>query len=1178
MLSVGPRMVGRNMTATVVSTREKPRLGRLDQIPSLPPHPFARRVEFDTCRDHLLRHDRRAVVITSPPETGSMSLESASMLRGAGGAGKSVLAAMLARDESIRRRFPDGIYWVAAGQGRSGTEAKAILLQADLAKRLGSPMTVATPHLGKHHLTKLLAHRACLVILDDIRDTIDARRLDVIDRHSASRILITTREGSAAADLEAIEVPLNSLSDEDSAAFLSEWNYRSDVTDIHLQEIASEFGRRPLALAILGALANGGLSWKEIVKRFHLAEHSVMDGNDSDECRRSIGLAIDTLKKAHPTIVDRYQALAVFPSNVRIPESVVAMYWEAMSNQGPRESRRDLELLARLQLLTLEESQSGVYVMLDNIRHDYVVATHPGLTRANHLLVEAYRGAILKGWETGPDDGYFFQHFTEHLRGSGSHHVVRSLLLNPDWMTAKLRAAGIVPLIADYEPFATDKVFAQVQGALRLSAAILERDPSLLRGQLQGRLEGVLSKEILQQLEHSDDNVVWLRSLAPSLTAPGGPLIRTLDGHHASVRTVVLTPDGKHALSASNDTTLRLWNVETGKTVRELRGHANVANAVTLSPDGKYALSASDDHTLRLWKLSAGETVHELIGHTGIVSAAVFTPDAHHAVSASWDHTLRLWNLGTGGTVSTMRGHADIVTAVVILPDGKRALSASWDHTLRIWDLATGESVGILRGHTGRLTAVVITPDGKHALSASWDHTLRLWDLATGETVREFRGHTQLVTAVAVTPDGKRAISASHDQSLRLWDLGTGETIHELRGHSALVNAVALTHDGQRAVSASWDQTLRVWNLATGKSEGELQGHTHLVNSVTLSVDGGHAFSTSWDQTLQHWEIGASQAARDAQGRIHSVNAATLSPDGTRVLTASFDHTLHYWNLATGKTLRELKGHTNLVTAIVISRDGNHAVSASWDQTLRLWDLASGKTIRELRGHNGWITSVALTPDGTQALSASNDKTLRLWDLASGRTVREFRGHTDLVNAVALSNHGTRAISTSWDHTLRLWDLETGRSLREIAGHAFLTAVALTPDGKHALTASNDHSPRLWNIQTGETVRELKGHTNLINAVALTPDGKNALTASDDHTLRLWNLTTGMHITSFAADSPVMNCGISADGSTFIARDSAGRVHLLRQEVNHPLNGLREEKITRDSALYASTNSTNPLA
>ena len=61
-----------------------------------------------------------------------------------GGAGKSVLAIAVARDERIRRRFTDGIFWVTVGQDNAGTEAKAMAMQADLASRLGCPLGVAT--------------------------------------------------------------------------------------------------------------------------------------------------------------------------------------------------------------------------------------------------------------------------------------------------------------------------------------------------------------------------------------------------------------------------------------------------------------------------------------------------------------------------------------------------------------------------------------------------------------------------------------------------------------------------------------------------------------------------------------------------------------------------------------------------------------------------------------------------------------------------------------------------------------------------------------------------------------------------------------------------------------------------------------------------------------------------
>ena len=67
-----------------------------------------------------------------------------------------------------------------------------------------------------------------------------------------------------------------------------------------------------------------------------------------------------------------------------------------------------------------------------------------------------------------------------------------------------------------------------------------------------------------------------------------------------------MTPDGKCAVTASDDRTLKVWDLESGQVLSTLYGHSGWVNGVALAPDGKRAVSVSDDHTLKVWDLEGG--------------------------------------------------------------------------------------------------------------------------------------------------------------------------------------------------------------------------------------------------------------------------------------------------------------------------------------------------------------------------------------------------------------------------------------------------------------------------------------------------------------------------------------------------------------------------------------------
>lgn len=151
-------------------------------------------------------------------------------------------------------------------------------------------------------------------------------------------------------------------------------------------------------------------------------------------------------------------------------------------------------------------------------------------------------------------------------------------------------------------------------------------------------------------------------------------------------RTVSYSPDGEKIIVVN--ACIYILDAKTGVVIKRLSHGEDECSACSafFNLDGRMIVSASEDRTVRIWDVETEQCIHILRGHTGWVFFASFSPDGKLVVSASRDKTVRVWDVETGICIRVFEGHANDVNSAVFSSDGKKIVSASCDRTFKIWD------------------------------------------------------------------------------------------------------------------------------------------------------------------------------------------------------------------------------------------------------------------------------------------------------------------------------------------------------------------------------------------------------------------------------------------------------------------------------------------------------------
>nr|KAF6502881.1 striatin 3 [Molossus molossus] len=290
----------------------------------------------------------------------------------------------------------------------------------------------------------------------------------------------------------------------------------------------------------------------------------------------------------------------------------------------------------------------------------------------------------------------------------------------------------------------------------------------------------------------------------------------TLRSHFDGVRALAFHPVEPVLVTASEDHTLKLWNLQKTVPAKKsasldvepiytFRAHIGPVLSLAISSNGEQCFSGGIDATIQWWNMPSPNVdpydtyepnvlAGTLVAHTDAVWGLAYSGIKNQLLSCSADGTVRLWNpqekLPCICTYNGDKGHGIPTSVDFIGCDPAHMVTSFNTGSTVIYDLETSQSLVMLSSQidsdlqsSNHINRVVSHPTLPVTITAHEDRHIKFFDNKTGKMIHSMVAHLDAVTSLAVDPNGIYLMSGSHDCSIRLWNLDSKTCVQEITAH-----------------------------------------------------------------------------------------------------------------------------------------------------------------------------------------------------------------------------------------------------------------------------------------------------------------------------------------------------------------------------------------------------------
>uniref|UniRef100_A0AC35U3C7 WD repeat-containing protein 48 homolog n=1 Tax=Rhabditophanes sp. KR3021 TaxID=114890 RepID=A0AC35U3C7_9BILA len=270
--------------------------------------------------------------------------------------------------------------------------------------------------------------------------------------------------------------------------------------------------------------------------------------------------------------------------------------------------------------------------------------------------------------------------------------------------------------------------------------------------------------------------------------------------HRSSINSLAFDKSTGRMYTAGSDSVIRIWDGTTPdddiddqdseRFINSLEHHCDWVNDLALC-DSNYLVSASSDTTIKVWNTKQSFCMSTLRTHSDYVKSLAYAKDVGLLVSASFDKKVYLWSLenltklsntNNSVTATSLPGNKNSVYSVATSSTAHVVCSGSTEKVIRIWDGRTSQKTGKLKGHTDNVKDLLVSNDENQIVSASSDGTIKVWSVGQQRCIGTIKIHSEGVWTLAANESFTEIYSGGKDCKVwrtNLRDLTSSELLLE---------------------------------------------------------------------------------------------------------------------------------------------------------------------------------------------------------------------------------------------------------------------------------------------------------------------------------------------------------------------------------------------------------------